>query len=290
MYSGVTKKRKIMKNFKLMTAMIMTALLAVSCIVDDEVDNGFAETPRVVGFPSPFASVAYFEDLGAIQREFPVNLIGGGNGSVSSTPITVNFTVDPSSTATEGVEFDFVNATNSIVIAPGATFANIPISVNTASLNPTMKTTLTLNLSSVNEAGSVVSSLNGNFDIIFVGCQSTINNFNYNCGVSRDDGAMWNHGTQGFTVQDINTFKSQTTGGWQQGAIAPDQGMTFIDICGDITVPLQGLAQGFYSNEVKGLTTDGTDGEVFDNGDIEIVYQIDFAAGPSVYTNYYTKL
>jgi hypothetical protein len=279
-----------MKNFKLMTVMIMTALLAVSCIVDDEVDNGFADTPRVVGFPSPFASVAYFEDLGAIQREFPINLIGGADGSVSSTPITVNFAVDASSTATEGVEFDFVNPTNSVVIPAGSTFANLPILVNTANLNPTMKTTLTLNITSVNEAGSVVSSLNGKFDVIFVGCQSTIDNFTYNCAISRDDGAQWNHGTQGYTVQDINTFKSQTTGGWAEGTIAPDQGMTFIDICGDITVPLQGLAQGFYSNEVKGLTTDGTDGEVFDNGDIEIVYQIDFAAGARVYTNYYTKL
>lgn len=279
-----------MKKFKLMTAMFMTAILAVSCIVDDEVDNGFAATPRVVGFPTSFASVAYFEDLGGIEREFPVNLIGGADGSVSSTPITINYSVDASSTATEGVEFDFVNTTNSIVIPAGSTFANIPIIVNTASLNPTMKTTLTLNLTSVSEAGAVVSALNSKFDIIFVGCQSNLDSFNYTCAVSRDDGAMWNHGVQGFTVQDINTFKSQTTGGWQQGTIAPDQGMTFIDICGDITVPLQGLAQGFYSNEVKGLTSDGTDGEVFDNGDVEIVYQIQFASGDRVYTNYYTKL
>jgi len=279
-----------MKNLRLLTVMMMVSLFAVSCIVDDEVDNGFDSTARVVGFLEPFESVAYFEDLGVIRREFPVSLIGGNDGSVSSSDITINFTVDASSTATEGVEFDFVNPTNSVTIPANATLVSLPLDVNTANLNPTQKTVLTLNLVSVEQNGTVVSSLNSKFDVIFVGCQSTINAFNYNCAVSRDDGASWNHGTQGYTVQDINTFKSVTTGGWGAGTIAPDQGMTFIDICGDITVPVQGLAQGFYSNEVKGLTTDGTDGEVLDNGDIEIVYQIGFGAGPRVYTNYYTKL
>ena len=279
-----------MKNLKLLIAMVMVSVFAVSCIVDDEVDNGFGDTPRVVGFLQPFESVNYFEDLGVIRRDFPVSLIGGADGSVSSGDITINFEVNAASTATAGVEFDFVNPTNSVTIPANATLVSIPLDVNTANLNPTMKTTLTLDLVSVEQNGTVISTLNKTFNVIFVGCQSTINNFNYNCAVSRDDGAQWNQGTQGYVVQDVNTFKSQTTGGWDQGTIAADQGMTFIDICGDITVPVQGLAQGTYSNEVKGLTTDGTDGEVLDNGDIEIVYSIGFSAGPSVYTNYYTKL
>ena len=56
-----------MKNLRLLTVMMMVSLFAVSCIVDDEVDNGFDSTARVVGFLEPFESVAYFEDLGVIQ-------------------------------------------------------------------------------------------------------------------------------------------------------------------------------------------------------------------------------
>lgn len=169
-----------MKNLKLLIAMIMVSVFAVSCIVDDEVDNGFGDTPRVVGFLQPFESVNYFEDLGVIRREFPVSLIGGADGSVSQGDITINFMVNPSSTATAGVEFDFVNTTNSVTIPANATLESIPLDINTANLNPTMKTTLTLDLVSVEQNGTVISTLNKSFDIIFVGCQSTINTFNYN--------------------------------------------------------------------------------------------------------------
>ena len=279
-----------MKNLKLLSIVLLTALFSQSCIVDDEVDSGFTEGPRAVGFLEPFESVAYFEDLGAVRREFPVSLIGGADGLVSPGAITVNFSVDPSSTAVEGVEFNFVNASNVVTIPANGTFVQIPIDVNTANLNPTMKTTLRLIITSTNEAGTTVSTLNETFDIIFVGCQSEVAANSYQLTTSRDDGAQWNQGTETFTLTDINTFKTVTTGGWAAGTIAPDQGYNFIDICGDITVPVQGLAQGFYSNEVKGLTSDGTDGEVLDNGDVRIVYQIGFAAGDRVYTNYYTKL
>ncbi len=279
-----------MKNLKLLSIVLLTALFSQSCIVDDEVDSGFTEGPRAVGFLSPFESVAYFEDLGAVRREFPVSLIGGADGTTSASPITVNYAVDPSSTATEGVEFNFVDTSTVVTIPANGTFVQIPIDVNTASLNPTMKTTLRLVLTSTNEAGTTVSTLNETFDIIFVGCQSTIGDFSYQVTATRDDGAQWNQGTETFTLTDINTFKTVTTGGWGAGTIAPDQGYNLIDICGDITVPLQGLAQGFYSNEVTGLTNDGTDGEVLANGDVRIVYEIGFGSGDRVYTNYYTKL
>jgi len=279
-----------MKNLKLLSILLVSSLLSVSCLVDDEAESGFADGPHVVGFLNSFESVAYFEDLGTLRQEFPVTLIGGSDGTPSNSDITVTYTVDPSSTATDGQEFSFVDTSNSVVIPANTTFAPIPLDINTGNFNPTEKTTLRLVLSGTDSDGSTVSALNRTFDIIFVGCQSTVNTSMYQVNVSRDDGAAWDHGVQGITLTDTNTFATVTTGGWAAGTIAPDQGYNFIDICGDITVPIQGLCQGFYSNEVTGLTSDGTDGEVLDNGDIRVVYQIGFSAGPRVYTNYYTKL
>ena len=280
-----------MKKLNKFLILLTLPFLMASCIVDDEVATSFSEGPRVVGFLNDFESVAYFADLGAIRHDFPVSLIGGANGTAASEDVTVTYEVDLlNSTAVEGVEFDFVNATNSVVIPSGGTFANIPIDINTGNFNPTAKTTLRLIATTTVGGSSVISTLNETFDIIFVGCQSTIDAFSYDVVVSRDDGASWNHGTQTLLLTATNEFKTETTGGWAAGAIAPDQGFNFIDICGDIKVPLQGLAQGFYSNEVTGLTSDGTDGEVLANGDIRIVYQIGFGSGPAVYTNYYTKL
>jgi hypothetical protein len=54
-------------------------------------------------------------------------------------------------------------------------------------------------------------------------------------------------------------------------------------------VASQSLAQGYYSNTVKGLTADGTDGFVTDNNNFEVTYEISFAAGNRTYTNVYTR-
>lgn len=279
-----------MKNIKLIALAILTSLLATSCIVDDEVETSFSTSPRVVGYTTTFESLGYFSDLGTIRHDFPVSLIGGADGTASSQDLVIDFEIiDAESNAVEGLEYDFVGS-KTVVIPAGSTFGLIPVDVYTGSFNPTAKTNVKIRLTSVTSGGAVISTLNETFDIIFVGCQSVVDTFSYNCLVTRDDGASWNHGTQSITLTATNEFKTVTTGGWGAGTIAPDQGFTFVDICGDITVPLQGLAQGYYSNEVTGLTNDGTDGEVLPNGDIRIVYQIDFASGPAVYTNYYTKL
>ena len=98
------------------------------------------------------------------------------------------------------------------------------------------------------------------------------------------------HGIEVVALTSVNNFKTDTTGTWAVGSIAPDQGFSFVDICGAITVPDQGLAQNYYSNQVTGITgSNGSHGEVLANGDMTISYQITFGSGDRTYTNYYTK-
>lgn len=265
----------------------------ISCTDDDirtehQLDSG----PKVIGFSSSFESVAYFEDLGAVERNFPVNIIGTGNGQLSSSDITVSYEVDPSSTAVEGTEYDFVDTSGAVTIPAGSSFGMFPLLVNTGQLDPVQKTELVLNLTS-STGDTTVGAQYSTLRIVFVGCQTQIATAgvpgSFSVLVERNDGASWSFGTETLTLVDINTIKTTTTGGWSAGTIAPDQGYNFIDICGDITVPVQGLCQGYYSNQVYGLTDDGTDGSVTDANNFEATYEITFAAGNRQYTNTYVR-
>ena len=279
----------------------LSAAALISCTDDDirtehQLDSG----PKVVGFNTNIQTVSYFEDLGTIDREFPINLIGTGNGQFSESDIVVEYEVDMvQSTAVEGVEFDFLDTSGTMTIPAGSSFGMFPLAVHTGNFDPLQKTELIVKLTSSTAGSTVAGQVKYNtLRIVFVGCLSNIvtgalgSTDSFACTIVRDDGGTWYRGNEIVELVDINTYKSTTTGGWAAGTIAPDQGYNFMDICGDISVPQQGLCQGYYSNEVYGLTDDGTDGTVVDfstGNDYEITYEITFAAGNRQYTNTYVR-
>ena len=276
-----------MKKIILLAAI---AFASFSCNKDDSNldDANFINTPHVVGFSEKFETVAYFSDEGQISREFPVDLIGTGTGAPFNEDVTVTYSVDAASTAIEGQEYSFLDNSRKVVIPAGGSFGMLPLTINTGQLNPTMKTQLIINLTAVDKDGFVVADQQRQFKIIFVGCQSQLEG-TYTVVVTRNDGIVRTYAPEVLSLVSVNYFKTTTTGTWAAGVIAPDQGYNFTDICGDITVAEQGLAQGYYSNTVKGLTTDGTDGFVTDNNNFRVKYEISFAAGNRTYTNVYTR-
>lgn len=283
-----------MKKLKIVLCAVALATLNFSCIVDDSTGednlNAFGESSYIVGFTNGTALLSYFEDVGAIQQEFPINFLGGFDGNLNSD-LTINYSIDPASTATEGLEFDFVDTSGTVTIPAGGSFAQFPLLVNTGGLDPNVPTELILNLDSVTGAPAVISALGNQLKITFVGCQSALNNFTYNCLVTRDDGAQWIHGVQDIRLLSPNTLKTRTTGGWSAGTLAPpDQGLTFTDVCGDLNIDAQNLME-YYSNQVTGTNLAGPDGQVdAATGNFSFEYEITFAAGNSNYLNEYTKL
>ena len=276
-----------MKKIILLTAI---AFASFSCNKDDSNldDANFINTPHVVGFSGKFETVAYFADEGAVSREFPVDLIGTGTGAPYNEDVTVTYSVDPASTAVEGQEYSFVDASRTVVIPAGGSFGMLPLTINTGQLNPTMKTQLIINLTAVDKDGFVIAEQQKQFKVIFVGCQSQLEGI-YTVVITRNDGIVRTYPGETIDLVSVNYFKTRTTATYAPGTIAPDQGYNFTDICGDITVASQGLCQGYYSNTVRGLTTDGTDGFVTDNDHFQITYEVSFAAGPRTYTNVYTR-
>lgn len=127
------------------------------------------------------------------------------------------------------------------------------------------------------------SSSIGAFSVI-VNCASNLAGF-YNVTTVRDDGATKVHGLEEVIEVSPGYYKTATTGTWTVGTIAPDQGFNFTDTCSSLSLPSQDLAQNYYSNDVIDLG----ESVVLPNGDLEINYEISFAAGNRQYTNTYVK-
>ena len=284
-----------MKNFKLLTLLLAVSLVSVSCLVDDEDKtlDALANTPYVVGFNQNVANESYFEDIGAIEKTYPVNLVGGQDGNPANFDIVVNYRISPESTATEGQEFDFVQNTGQLVIPAGQDYGLFAIMLNTGNLDPNTPTQLVLELESVEGGRANIGTINelNLLRITFVGCNSQLAG-NYELTTTRDDGAQTVR-PETITLVGPNYFESESTGLWGTNAIgvAPDSSMNFEDVCGEVSVPLQGLAQGFYSNEVYGVNLTGPDGEV-DQTTLDFYYDywITFSAGNSQYNASFERL
>lgn len=275
---------------KKIIVLLALAVVGFSCSDDSNLpDASFGDTPRVVGFLKTTQNVPFFEDEGVVLKEFPFDVLGTGDGAPYNESITLTYAVNTAATtAVAGVEYDWVNTSSTVTIPAGQSFGLLPLNINTGNFNPVAKTSLVLDITAVDQDGFVISNQNKQLTINFIGCLSLLEGL-YTVVVTRGDGVSATYTNETVTLVDVNYFKTRTTGTWAAGAIAPDQGYNFTDICGDISVASQSLAQGYYSNTVKGLTTDGTDGEVIDANNFKVTYEISFAAGNQTYTNVYTR-
>ena len=109
----------------------------------------------------------------------------------------------------------------------------------------------------------------------------------YSLILSRDNGADVAFPNEIITEVSPGYYKTESTYRWAVGTIAPDQGFNFNDVCGTLTAPQQGLAQGYYSNKVYSFE-DGSADPV--TGDLVIKYIVEFGSGPVECIGTYTKL
>lgn len=271
---------------KLMTLMIVAASF-LSCSDDGiKTEQDLSNGPKVVGFAAGVATVPYFSDQGTVLRKFPMNLIGNGNGQVSDSDIQVSYTVDPASTAVAGREYSMVDTTGKITIPAGTTFGNFPLNVNTGQFSPTVKTQLILNLTT-SSPGSVVGAQYSQLKIIFVGCLSQLAG-NYNVVIS-SSGLTASRTDEVVTLSSTNTFRTRYVGRYAAATFNP-QGYTFVDICGEISLPADQTLGG-YSNSVYGIGAYGTgiDGIVTSSTRFEVKHNIAFAAGDATQNYVYTR-
>lgn len=283
-----------MKLFKVLTMSVLAAGLLNSCLVDDDVPANIETTPYIVGFDQAAATNSYFEDIGPVQVDYAVSLKGSPTGNNNTEDIIVNYSVDPTSTAVEGQEYDFVNNTGSLTIPANSNFALLPIYVNTGGLDPDAPTNLKINISTSTD-NTTVSAQYQQITITFVGCQSVLGGNYYVTGLRFPDNASFTRGAEPLNEVAANTFHTLTTGHWAPGTQGPDQGFSFVDICGQLTILPDQFLMNMYSNEWGGIQHEdaetGSHGYVDPvTGDFEIVYHIVLSGTDYIYNMTYTKL
>jgi hypothetical protein len=148
--------------------------LMLSCTKGDvlPIDN-LATGPKIVGFKKTSESVAYFSNVGVKDAIFPVNLIGYGNGQLPTSDIPLEYEIDVAkTTAIEGTEYNFADASKKIIIPAGSDFGTLKLKVNTGQLNATSKTELVLKLKPA--PGVTVGESQKSLKITFVGCATNL--------------------------------------------------------------------------------------------------------------------
>ena len=274
-----------MKKFKsiMLSALISSTLIFTSCNESEPLTGSDITTgPVIIGWAASTVTESYFSDIGTLDNTYNVNVLGTGDGSPTTTDISISLSVDASSTAVEGNEFSLPSS--SFTIPAGGTFASVPVNINTGSFDPTSPTTAVINMeASVN--GVVVSDLAKQMSITFVGCQSQLASATYNVQITRrSTGGVVSMTSESITELSVNSFQTATVGVWP---LSP--GVRFTDICGSLYIESHDLADQ-YSNQVTAAAgPNNLAGTVDANGNFTLTYDISLGAPWGIYDAIYTK-
>jgi hypothetical protein len=247
-----------MKKIKFYLLGLLAAGSMTSCLVDDEVDAYTSNMDYIVGFDQASATVSYFEDEGVVTNYYPISLKGSADGGTYDQDIELSVSVDQSSSAIAGQEYDF--SVSNVTLAAGTDYVLLPVDINTGNFDPDVPTTLVIRIAS-NTDGSVVSQNYSTLTIQFVGCVSTITPGTY---MATFGGQSTYYAGQSYTEEitatgEPNTFVTAQTPPFLPGSnYVPglsNYGFNFVDVCGDITVPSQLMWAGAATNEVYGVNT-----------------------------------
>ncbi len=273
-----------MKNYRYFTAFLLITVMAFSCGEEDTFVEQVENSVNLASFESStmnFSVVATGEEY---TQFVPMRVKGPSTGKVA-TPVTATIAVDPSSTAVEGVHYSLDQTT--IELSPDQDLmANLPVTVITEGITPPLEEAPVLVLQ--------VAEASGGTNVIAAGKKVTIN-INYLCDselegtyivtITRNDSPDPNVYVDEIKKTGLGEYRGVSVGHYEPGSLGGTPGFTFLDICGEITVPKQNLVD-LYSNEVYGINDSYVDPVT---GNLHIEYEITFAAGNRQYVAEYVK-
>lgn len=248
-----------MKKIFLLSAVL--TLVFTSCDKGDEVGT-FGANNTIVGFPDNF-SKSFFTNVSTGELLVPTTLVSYVNETYPSD-VTINWSVDPSSTAVAGVDYDLPTSTT-VTIPSGSTTANIPFTVHPNVFDPSDPKKLVLRMNTVATGNALVGEQFRLVTITLQGvCVSDIGG-NYSTSTLRvNNGAIYTFANEVITPtapggsEYITTYVgpyyctgqapgSANTVNLPAGTVA---GYVFTDICDTMQLATQNLAAVF-SNEVR---------------------------------------
>jgi hypothetical protein len=263
-----------MKKLILLTAALSTFFVGCS---DDEEVGTFGPNQTIAGFAEATMSKSFFTNVTSDVLNVPVSLIAFPNESLASN-ITVEYTVDPSSTATAGVEYT-ANTSNTATIAAGSTVGFISFNVNPTTFDAFDPKTIVLNITSVPSGNAILGAQYKKIVVTLQGvCVSEIAGDYSNSTVRVDNGAVFTFAQDRFTPTGVaSQYLSRYIGPYYSPGQTPgspntiglpagtNAGYVFTDICDSMKLETQNLAAAFtnlvrqsplqFSNSVRNPST-----------------------------------
>ena len=206
-------------------------------------------------------SKSFLTDIPSAEISVPVALISFANETLPGA-VSAQWSVDPSSTAVEGVEYDIISS-NTVTIAAGGTVTSIPFKVYPTTFDPAAPKKLVLNITS---NSAVVGS---QFKQVVITLQGVCPSY-----LAATYSITYSSGLVGlFTVVSTGdgTYFSNTTPGWGTGVYS----FEFSDVCGALTATSWQVQA---SNPMSGT------GIVLPNGNLRFTLTIAGVYANRVYT------
>lgn len=164
------KKNKIFKVRYI--AVVLSVFFMVSCdAILDQDETDFGKGPILAQFEKSKITANFITDGSVATYNIPIMIIGGDNQPID-TPVDVTISVDPSSTATEGVQYN-LEKTN-YTIKPGDLSVDAQITVDTDNLEPFDAKTLVLKIDSSSKG---ISESNKTSIILQAVCELDLSGF-----------------------------------------------------------------------------------------------------------------
>lgn len=147
-----------MKKIFLFSALV-ASLSFMSCD-EDAPKNTISPNSVITGFPSKSIGQNFLTNVTSATFDVPVNLISYVNDTYPATDITLQISVDPSSTAIAGTNTAVDNyaplASNTVTIKAGSSSASFPITCHPSTFDPFAPRKLVLNISAVNTNNAII--------------------------------------------------------------------------------------------------------------------------------------
>jgi len=160
-----------MKKISNYLLLFVLTISMTSCLVDDTDPTAeFDQGPNVAGFSNQSTDISGTTDGSSYDFELPMSVVGP-TSSEYTEDITVTISIDPSSTAVEGTNFELPSKT--LVLPAGADYmANLPITLLTTGITAPLEEAPVLVLS--------VTTADGETNLLPNGKKLTIT-LNYLC-------------------------------------------------------------------------------------------------------------
>lgn len=248
-----------MKKLLLLTVLSLGFL---SC--NDDEPQAFGPNQTIVGFAEGKSTKPYLTDVPSASLNVPISLIGFANEALPAGEVVVNWSIDPSSTAIDGVEYT-IDGPQVTSISAGNTTGTANFLVYPTTFDSTAPKTIVINLTTVVSNNAIIGEQFKKIVVTLQGvCNSQLqgNYSNYttipafgNIYTFPDEVWIKREGTvSDYYGNHVGRFygTAQVAGGPGQTQLAvPIAYLAFTDVCDKIKLNQQFLADNpGYSNIV----------------------------------------